>query len=128
MSPEAPSQPTGQSRADRRRSRRTSPLRSLLEWVAVIGGALIVALVIRTFLFQAFYIPSESMLPTLQESDRVLVNKLSYDLHGVNRGDIVVFNGDGYDDPTTSNDVTAFDRSPASLETLAEYLRDGGGR
>ncbi|HSL59541.1 MAG TPA: signal peptidase I [Acidimicrobiales bacterium] len=86
-----PAAVTGLSRAERRHRQRRSPLRSLLEWVAVIGGALIVALVIRTFLFQAFYIPSESMLPTLQESDRVLVNKLSYDLHGVNRGDIVVF-------------------------------------
>ena len=46
---------------------------------------------IKTFLFQAFYIPSESMVPTLEVGDRVLVNKLSYDLHDVNRGDIVVF-------------------------------------
>src|SRR3546814_175388 len=40
---------------------------------------------------QAFYIPSESMEPTLDVGDRVLVNKLSYDLHDINRGDIVVF-------------------------------------
>jgi len=49
------------------------------------------ALVIKTFLFQAFYIPSESMEPTLKPGDRVLVNKLSYDLHHIHRGDIVVF-------------------------------------
>jgi signal peptidase I len=47
--------------------------------------------VIKTFLFQAFYIPSESMVPTLEVGDRVLVNKLSYDLHDLHRGDIVVF-------------------------------------
>jgi signal peptidase I len=63
----------------------------LLEWVVLIGGALVIAFVIKTFLFQAFYIPSESMTPTLQVGDRVLVNKLSYRLHDVNRGDIVVF-------------------------------------
>jgi signal peptidase I len=66
-------------------------VRSLVEWVAVIVGALIVALVVKTFLFQAFFIPSASMEPTLEEGDRVLVNKLSYDLHDVRRGDVVVF-------------------------------------
>ena len=51
----------------------------------------VVALLIRTFLVQAFYIPSGSMEPTLKPGDRVLVNKLSYDFHAVHRGDIVVF-------------------------------------
>jgi signal peptidase I len=69
---------------------RTS-VRSLVEWGAVIVGALIVALIIKTFLFQAFYIPSESMVPTLKVGDRVLVNKLSYEVHDVHRGDVVVF-------------------------------------
>jgi signal peptidase I len=59
--------------------------------VLLIGGALAIALLVKTFLFQAFYIPSPSMVPTLQENDRVLVNKLSYKLHDVHRGDIVVF-------------------------------------
>ena len=53
--------------------------------------ALVIALLIKTFLFQAFYIPSESMVPTLKVHDRVLVNKLSYKLHPVHRDDIVVF-------------------------------------
>jgi signal peptidase I len=53
--------------------------------------AIVIAIVIKTFLFQAFYIPSESMVPTLEVGDRVLVNKLSYDLHDLHRGDIVVF-------------------------------------
>ena len=66
-------------------------VRSLVEWVAVIVGALVVALVVKTFLFQAFFIPSASMEPTLEEGDRVLVNKLSYDLHDIRRGDVVVF-------------------------------------
>ena len=50
-----------------------------------------VALVIQLTSIQAFYIPSESMEPTLEVGDRVLVNKWSYRLHDVNRGDIVVF-------------------------------------
>lgn len=65
--------------------------RVVLEWVVVIAVALAVAFVIKTFLFQAFYIPSESMVPTLQVGDRVLVNKVSYHVHDVHRGDIVVF-------------------------------------
>jgi signal peptidase I len=65
--------------------------RSVIEWSVVIVGAVIVALVIKTFLFQAFYIPSPSMEPTLRVGDRVLVNKLSYDAHDINRGDIIVF-------------------------------------
>jgi len=63
----------------------------IIEWVLLIGGALLIAFLIKTFLFQAFYIPSESMTPTLKVGDRVLVNKLSYKLHDVNRGDVVVF-------------------------------------
>ena len=57
----------------------------------LIVAALVIALLIKTFLFQAFYIPSDSMVPTLKTNDRVIVNKLSYHLHTVHRGDIVVF-------------------------------------
>jgi len=68
-----------------------SNAKSILEWVGVIVGALLVALLIKTFLLQAFYIPSRSMEPTLRIGDRVLVNKLSYRVHDIHRGDIVVF-------------------------------------
>lgn len=75
----------------RRHKKKSSPARSAIEWALVIAGALLVAFLIRTFLLAAFYIPSASMVATLEEGDRVLVNKLSYHLHDVNRGDIVVF-------------------------------------
>lgn len=68
-----------------------SRLRNGLEWVAIIVGALAVAFVVKTWLFQAFYIPSESMMPTLAPNDRVLVNKLVHDLRDVRRGELVVF-------------------------------------
>jgi len=57
----------------------------------VVVGAVVVALLIKTFVVQAFRIPSDSMVPTLLDGDRVLVNKLSYDAHDINRGDVVVF-------------------------------------
>jgi len=66
--------------------------RQVVEWAGLLGGALLIALLIRTFLFQPFYIPSASMYPTLKVNDRVLVNKVSYKVHDVRRGDIIVFN------------------------------------
>jgi signal peptidase I len=65
--------------------------RTILEWVGVIGGGVVIALVIEAFLVQAFWIPSPSMVPTLNVGDRVLVNKLSYRFHDVHRGDLIVF-------------------------------------
>ena len=64
--------------------------RTLLEWIAVFSGALLAALLIKTFLLQAFVIPSESMVSTLEIGDRVLVNKLSYRVGTIERGDVVV--------------------------------------
>ncbi|MDG1411526.1 MAG: signal peptidase I [Acidimicrobiales bacterium] len=66
-------------------------LRSAVEWIAVAIGALAAALLIKSFLLQAFYIPSESMVDTLQVNDRVLVNKLNYRFGDIDRGDIIVF-------------------------------------
>jgi signal peptidase I len=65
--------------------------RWLREGVIVVVVAVLVAVLLRAFVVQTFYIPSGSMEPTLQIGDRILVNKLSYHLHGVDRGNIVVF-------------------------------------
>ena len=81
----------GGSPGRKHRDGRKPAWRVALEWIALIAVALAIAFVIKSFLFQAFYIPSESMKPTLNVGDRVLVNKLSYDFHDLNRGDIVVF-------------------------------------
>src|SRR5690606_16943376 len=70
---------------------RHGPWRAVLEWVAVIGCGVLIALAAQTFLVQAFWIPSPSMAPTLEVGDRVLVNKLAYRAHEVRRGDLVVF-------------------------------------
>jgi signal peptidase I len=61
--------------------------------------AIVLALVIKTYVVQAFYIPSGSMQNTLAIGDRVLINKVVYHTRGIDRGDIVVFNGDGSWDP-----------------------------
>jgi len=64
------------------------------EGLILVGTALILALVIKTFFVQAFYIPSGSMERTLEVNDRILVQKVSYWFGSPQRGDIIVF-----DDP-----------------------------
>lgn len=66
-------------------------VRNMVEWISIIVGALVVALLVKTFLIQAFFIPSLSMYPTLDKGDRVLVNKVSYRVHDIHRGDVIVF-------------------------------------
>jgi signal peptidase I len=61
------------------------------EAAVILVLAVGVALLLRTFVVQTYFIPSSSMVPTLQIGDRIIVNKLSFDLHSVHRGDIVVF-------------------------------------
>lgn len=79
--------------------RRPGPRRGLSgllrETVLILGGALVLSLVIKTFLAQAFYIPSASMQDTLIEGDRVIVSKLTPGLVDLERGDVVVFKDPG---------------------------------
>ncbi len=85
------------------------------EFPILVVVALVLAVVIKTYAIQAFFIPSGSMENTLEINDRVLVNKLVYDVRGIHRGDIVVFNGDGSWDPGTP---------PANIN-FAEKFVDG---
>ena len=57
----------------------------------LLGAAVVVALLVRTFVLQTFYVPSESMEHTLNKNDRVLVNKLVYDFRSPARGEVIVF-------------------------------------
>jgi signal peptidase I len=65
--------------------------RWIVELVGVVVAAVLVAVLLRTFVVATYSIPSGSMEPTLQIGDRIVVDKLSYHLHGVDRGNIVVF-------------------------------------
>jgi signal peptidase I len=93
------------SRRRQERRKQQTPLGAALsavsEVVVVVALALTLALVIKTFLVQAFFIPSESMEETLLKGDRVLVSKLTPRLFDLHRGDIVVFKDPGgWLDPT----------------------------
>ena len=100
--PDPGDEPVVERRAPRKSK---SPTRNALEWVAVIGGAILIAVVVRTFLLQTFWIPSPSMSPTLVENDRVLVNKLAYKFHDVNRGDVIVFERPPTEEPSEIKDL-----------------------
>ena len=97
------------------------PLKSVGSFFRELPGllllAFILALLIKTFLVQAFYIPSGSMEHTLDIGDRVLVNKVVYHIHPPRRGDIIVFG-----DP---HPVARPHRSPVSA--LVHWLTDGLG-
>jgi signal peptidase I len=80
-----------------------------LELPLLILAALVIAVVIKTFFFQAFWIPSSSMEDTLQINDRVMVNKLAYRIGDLQRGHVVVF-----DDPRGED---------APQETMIEAAR-----
>lgn len=78
--------------------------KALREWFLVVVLALGAALLVRVFVLQQFYISGPSMETTLYGDNRVLVNKLSYRLHDVHRGDVVVFDRVTTSDGTVSHD------------------------
>jgi signal peptidase I len=69
----------------------------------LLGVAFVIAFLVKTFVAQAFFIPSESMVHTLEVGDRVLVSRVSYHLHEPHRGDIVVFTSP-FETPGQSDD------------------------
>lgn len=89
--PDPRSRPLGRARPPRVRRAMSRRSRTLLSWSWVLMAAVVLALLMRTFLVAAFFIPSESMEPELQIGDRLLVSKLSYRIGDPSPGDVVVF-------------------------------------
>ena len=85
--------------AQHRRRFRVARIPTLPLWqeaILVLVGAVVLALLLKTFVLQAFYIPSESMEPGLEKDDRILVQKVSYWFGDEpERGDVVVFEDPG---------------------------------
>lgn len=74
-----------------------SDMKKIFDWVITLVLAVLLSLGVRTYIAEARWIPSPSMLPTLQIGDRLLIEKVSLKLNGISRGDIIVF-----DAPTAS--------------------------
>lgn len=89
--PGATPEPTPEDRKPPKKKGKRSFKYQLIELPVLILFAFVIAVIIKTFLAQAFFIPSSSMTPTLNVGDRVLVEKLSYRFGDPDRGDVVVF-------------------------------------
>lgn len=106
-----PAEPSGSSE----KSKRQLPL--WLEFPLLIGAALLIAVLIKTFLFQAFWIPSSSMEDTLLIYDRVLVSKLSYEFSDISQLDVIVF-----DDPRAGFEQPEEDAIERAIRNLKESI------
>jgi signal peptidase I len=105
-----------------RRRRRRSFWRELPVLIVV---ALALALLIKTFAIQAFFIPSASMENTLEVNDRVLINKIVYHLRSIHRGDIVVFDGTGSWNPAPAQgNSNIFSEAVDKLEGIVGISHD----
>ena len=109
--------PFGVRRA--RAGRRSGVAFVLVELPVLVLVALAVTFVLKSFVAQAFVIPSESMYPTLKVGDRVVVSRLAYHLHEPRRGDVVVF---------PNPQETVRDDSALPLRLLHEVLEGIGVR
>ncbi|MEY2397700.1 MAG: signal peptidase [Actinomycetota bacterium] len=94
--------------------------RTLAEIPVLLIVAALIAFLVKTFLAQAYYIPSGSMIPQLQIDDRVVVSKLAFKMHDPRRGDIVVF-----DDPRPGASSTTDDGT--GLKKLVRKVGEGVG-
>ena len=110
--------------------------RSLLrDLPAVLLFALLLAIFVKTFLVQAFFIPSPSMIPTLEIDDRVLVSKIAYRFGGPEPGDLVVFDSPLVDkvvdetlwERVVRNVVEALGMRPAGAEDVIKRVLAVGG-
>jgi signal peptidase I len=86
--------------------RESEALAFLKELPFLIIGALIVAVLVKSFLIQVFWIPSGSMEETLQIGDRVIVNKLSYRIGDPGRGDVIVFEPETFEHESVATKVS----------------------
>lgn len=100
----------------------------LRETAIVVGTALVLSLLIKTFLAQAFFIPSESMEDTLVVDDRVLVNLLEPGPLPLERGDVVVFKDPGgWLDPSVAPERSALGQGVVDVLTFVGVLPQDAG-
>jgi signal peptidase I len=127
--------PGGQEdKATPKARKRRLPLWSELPLLIVI--ALVIALVIKTYVLQAFFIPSASMENTLEIGDKILVNKVVYHFRSIQPGDIIVFNGAGSwttappaSPPSSDPIVRAYDATLRPLfQSVAELFGTAPGQ
>jgi signal peptidase I len=94
-SPKAKAPARSNARQTWRRLRKNVFVSFFIDLLVIVGAALVLSLLVKTFLLRSFFIPSGSMLETLQIDDRIMVNELVPDMVPLGRGDVVVFKDPG---------------------------------
>ena len=106
--------------------------RVLAGWAITLALALLLTFGIRAFVFQAFSIPTTSMVPTLDVNDRILVQKAFFNWHQLREGDIVVFTHPprdhcrGRPGPTSSSASSRCRARPSTRQTASSTSTAGG--
>lgn len=109
----------GPSGGGRKQRSRDQWIALVLEFSVLFIIALVIAIYLQAFVIKPFIIPSPSMEPTLQEGDRVLVDRLTYHFREPRRGEVVVFR---FDPNNTANWTRGSSGLTRSLDLLAEIL------
>lgn len=126
--PTTPAERRRRRREARHARRRGGVVGALREGVVVVGTALVLSLLIKTFLAQAFYIPSESMEQTLVRDDRVLVSLLTPGPFDLQRGDVVVFRDPGgWLDPALQPERSGMSQAAVDVLTFVGVLPQDAG-
>ncbi|HEY9704806.1 MAG TPA: signal peptidase I [Allocoleopsis sp.] len=97
----------------------------VVETTKTVVLSVFLAFGIRTFVAEARYIPSESMVPTLLVNDRLIIDKVSYHFHNPQRGDIVVFDPPPDAPRQSGNEKTAFIKRVIGLPGEKIQLKGG---
>jgi signal peptidase I len=96
--------------------------REVIGYIIAIISAVVLAILIRTFIFEPFIVPTPSMEPTLIVGDKVIINKLTYDFTDVKRGDIVAFYSPVEDGKDLVKRVIAIEGDEVSLTSEGEVF------
>ncbi|MFC2159491.1 signal peptidase I [Actinomycetota bacterium] len=99
--------------------------REVIGYLIAIISAVALAVLIRTFIFEPFIVPTPSMEPTLMVGDKVIINKLSYKFTDIERGDIIAFHSATEDDKELVKRAIAVEGDEISLTSEGEIFING---
>ena len=99
--------------------------REVIGYLVAIISAVILAILIRTFIFEPFIVPTPSMEPTLMVGDKVIINKLSYEFTDIERGDIIAFHSPIEEDKELVKRAIAIEGDEISLTSEGEIFVNG---
>ena len=99
--------------------------REVIGYLIAIISAVVLAILIRTFIFEPFIVPTPSMEPTLMVGDKVIINKLSYDFTDIERGDIIAFHSPTEEDKELVKRAIAIEGDEISLTSEGEIFVNG---